>query len=92
MAQATVLASGTTEATSSDIVVAAGAVVTVGLFVSTGVIDGTMRAKLYMDTPGVDNVEAELDNVHKTYVISGPCTARVVRKQCPTAFGVYTES
>lgn len=36
MAQSTILAAGTTAATSSDVVVAAGANATVGIFMSSG--------------------------------------------------------
>ena len=89
MAQATVLASGDTRATSTDITVASGASVTVGLFVSSGTVRPGSRAVVYIDTPGADNKETELDHIKKQTVISGPGTFRVIRVE--GTFGVYTE-
>ena len=89
MAQATVLASGDTRATSTDITVASGSSVTVGLFVSSGTVQPGSRAVIYIDTPGTDNKETELDHVKKQTVISGPGTFRVIRVE--GTFGVYTE-
>ena len=69
MAQSTILATGLTRATSTDIVVAAGAVVTVGLFVAAGLsVQPGSRAILWIDTPGGDNKETELDHIKKQTV------------------------
>jgi len=89
MAQATVLASGDTRATSSDITVASGSTVTVGLFVSSGTVQPGSRAVVFIDTPGTDNKETELDHIKKQVVLAGPGTFRVVREE--GSFGVYTE-
>lgn len=89
MAQATILASGDTRATSTDITVASGSSVTVGLFVASGAVQPGSRAVIYIDTPGADNKEAELDHVKKQTVITGPGTFRVTRVE--GTFGVYTE-
>ena len=89
MAQATVLATGDTRATSSDITVASGSSVTVGLFVSSGTVQPGSRAVVFIDTPGTDNKEVELDHRIKQTVISGPGTFRVIREE--GSFGVYTE-
>ena len=89
MAQATVLASGDTRATSTDIPVASGSTVTVGMFVSSGVVGPGMRAIVYIDTPGADNKEVELDHRNKQTVLAGPGTFRVTRVE--GTFGVYTE-
>lgn len=89
MAQATVLASGDTRATSSDITVASGSSVTVGMFVASGTVQPNMRAVVWIDTPGADNKEVELTHRNKQTVISGPGTFRVVREE--GSFGVYTE-
>lgn len=93
MAQATVLAAGTTAATSTDIVVAAGASVTVGLFVATGsiAVAGPV-GEVLADTPGADNVVAILSIDRPTAVISGPGTFRVRRLATSQAIGVYTET
>lgn len=89
MAQATVLASGDTRATSSDITVASGSTVTVGLFVSSGTVQPGSRAVVFIDTPGTDNKETELDHIKKQVVLAGPGTFRVTRME--GTFGVYTE-
>jgi len=89
MAQTTVLASGATRATSSDIAVASGSTVTVGMFVSSGVVVPGMRAVVYVDTPGADNKEVELDHRNKQTVLAGPGTYRVMRVE--GEFGIYTE-
>lgn len=88
---ATILAVGTTAATSSDFTVAAGASVTVGLYVDSGQFPVDAKAVLYINSPGADVREANMDNDNRTTVIGGPCTASVSREQCGTAFGVYTE-
>lgn len=92
MAQTTILASGATAATSSDVVVAAGASVTIGLYVASGPFPTDARAAIFIDTPGADSRIAALDNDNRTRVIGGPCTARVVREQSGTAYGVYSET
>lgn len=89
MAQATILASGDTRATSTDITVASGSSVTVGIFAASGTVQPGSRAVIWIDTPGADNKETELDHIKKQTVISGPGTFRVTRVE--GAFGVYTE-
>lgn len=93
MAQTTVLAAGTTAATSTDIVVAAGASVTVGLFVATGgiAVSGPV-GEVWADTPGADIPVATLSVDKPATVISGPGTFRVKRLATSQAIGVYTES
>lgn len=53
MAQTTILAAAQTTATSTDVVVPAGAVVTIGLF-ATGDVPPQARAAVYIDTPSGD--------------------------------------
>jgi hypothetical protein len=93
MTQTTVLAAGTTAATSSDIVVAAGAFVTVGLFsaAAAALPEGVMFA-VDQDTPGADNTPEYLHQHKRTAVLSGPGTFRVKRPVLPVAFGVFTEA
>lgn len=88
MTQNTALAAGQTAATSSDIVVAPGASVTVGLFSThpTGDLPGSFEYWLYADTPAQDRKVIDLGKV-PPQVISGPGTYRVVRPDI-SAFGV----
>lgn len=90
MAQTTILAEGGTRATSTDTTVAAGSSVTVGLFVSSGVLPAEANAVIYIDTPGLDSRDADLDRLNKQVVVDGPCTFRVERVS--GSFGIYTES
>ena len=93
MAQATVLATGTTEATSTDITVAAGESVTVGIFAAGGRLPSRVAFTVKQDTPGGDNVVARLTNVERATVLAGPGTYRVHRPAYSgTAFGVFTET
>jgi hypothetical protein len=94
MAQSTVLSAGTTAGTSSDIVVAAGSTVTVGIFPAAG---GTLRSSVAFhvlaDTPGSDRVVAKLSSACQATQLSGPGTYRVRRPAYTgTAFGVYLET
>ena len=95
MAQTTALAAGTTAAVSSDIVVAPGATVTVGVFTATAggkFPDGAPFA-LEQITPGQPNVIATLDNARRAQVITGPGTYRVRRPvYTGAAFGVFVEA
>jgi len=93
MAQATVLATGTTEATSTDITIAAGEAVTVGIFAAGGRLPASVAFTVKQDTPGGDNVVARLTNVERATVLAGPGTYRVSRPAYEgTAFGVFTET
>lgn len=94
MTQATVLATGNTAATSTDIVVAASAVVTVGIFAATAAAlpEGVMFG-IDQDTPGADNTPDFLHNHKRTAVLAGPGTFRVKRPAYSgAAFGVFTEA
>lgn len=80
MAQTTPLAAGQAAATSSDIVVAAGASVTIGLFTDhpSGAVPGRFEYWLMADTPAQDRRVVDLGKV-APQVISGPGTYRVIR-------------
>lgn len=94
MAQSTILAAAQTAATSSDVAVAAGSVVSVGLFCS-GTLPRGRLATLMMDTPGADTPVAELSAAYPVHVLSGPGTYRVVRDNIAhrgVDVGVFTES
>lgn len=94
MAQATILAAGNTAATSTDIVVAAGESVTVGIFAASAAQVPTDAAFIVeQDTPGADNIVARLGQQQRATVLAGPGTYRVSRAAYTgTAFGVFTES
>lgn len=94
MAQSTILAVGVTAATSSDVVVAAGASVTVGMFAAadTTALQAGAVLSVMIDTPGADNVVETLDNTRRQVQIFGPGTFRVKRPVVPAAFGVFLET
>lgn len=90
MAQTTHLAAGQTAATSTDIVVAAGASVSVGLFTDRAgdAIPAALEIWLLIDTPGVDNRVIDLaKEPGNARAVSGPGTYRVSRPLL-TAYGV----
>lgn len=95
MAQSTILAAGTSVATSSDVSVAAGAVVSLGIFVSSGEISREARCEVLMDTPGADLVLSTLTREHPATTVSGPGTFRVARRAAGRegiAVGVFSET
>lgn len=94
MTQSTVLAAGNSAASSSDIVIAAGATVTVGIFsavadsVPLGLVFGIDQV-----TPGASNTIGCLDGLKRQVMLSGPGTFRVKRPAYTgTAFGVFLET
>lgn len=93
MGQSTILAAGTTAATSSDVTVAAGSVVTVGIFASTGQpnVMGPV-CTVFEDTPGGDVGVAILSADNPSTVLTGPGTFRVVRSPVAEAIGVFSET
>ena len=94
MPQSTVLAAGITAATSSDIVVAAGATVTVGIFSAVaGQMPGWLAFTIDQVTPGASNSIGSLDGTRRQIVLAGPGTFRVNRPAyTQTAFGVFIET
>ena len=76
--------------TSTDVVVAAGVTVTLGLYVATGSVVPGMRATIYAATPGADLRLTDLDHVNKQAQLVGPNTYRVVRRAAGSSFGVYS--
>lgn len=78
MAQSTILAAGTSAATSSEIVVAAGATVTVGMFVASGSLPGQPLAVM-QKTPGGTIRVASLTPSRPSIAISAPGTYVVTR-------------
>lgn len=98
MTQSTILATGTTAATSTDIVIAAGATVTVGIFcaapdVPVGLGWEPIEFSVLEKTPGADNKIDTLNYGKKAIVLSGPGTYRVSRPAYTgSPFGVFVET
>lgn len=90
MAQNTILAAGTSAATSTDIVLADGATKTVGIF-TAGSFGRIGVIRVMVDTPGADIPIVALTPKHPVVVLAGPGTFRVVRPAMPVAVGVFTE-
>ena len=99
MTQSTILAAGITEATSTDIVIAAGATVVVGIFCSDADKPISYQDqlagefKILQDTPGADNVVLTLNYISPSTILSGPGTYRVKRAAyVGKPFGVFLET
>lgn len=90
MAQVTILASGLTASTSSDIVLADGQTKTVGIFAATD-LPGFAVCPVMLDTPGADVRVTDLTAAKPAVVLAGPGTFRVLRPVVPVALGVFTE-
>lgn len=98
MTQSTILAAGITDATSTDVVVAAGASVVVGIFCVDGTQPTSYQAQLagefriLQDTPGADNVVLTLNYKYPSTILVGPGTYRVKRvAYTGSPFGVFLE-
>ena len=94
MAQSTILAAGNTAATSTDVTVAAGAYVVIGLFAATAdTLAPPVTFSVFQDTPGADNVIELLNNNRRSVQLIGPGTYRVGRPAYTgVAFGVFLEA
>lgn len=94
MTQSTVLAAGITAATSTDIVVAAGATVVVGIFsAAADAVPAGLVFGIDQDTPGADNTIGYLGGAQRQVSLAGPGTFRVKRPAYTgTAFGVFLEA
>ena len=92
MTQSTILASGTSAGTSSDVTIGAGGSASVGLFVSTGALPASLQATVLMDSPGNTDVQiGTLTSAAPAISITGPGVFRVARIASPTAFGIYLD-
>lgn len=94
MAQNTVLAVGVTAATSTDVVVAAGATVSIGIFTdSASGLPGNHSVTVFMDTPSQDIPMFQLNGKEPVKSISSPGTYRARRGLgLTTNVGVFTET
>ena len=93
MAQTQILASGTTSATSTDVVLAAGAVANIIGF-TTGMAEWAPYDKLFVfiDTNGADQLIQTLTSQLRGVTVQGPGTFRVVRPPLQTALGATSET
>lgn len=94
MARTTVLATGTTAADSSDIVVAQGQSVNVSIYQdAAGAYPADVAFPIVQVTPGLTNSIALLGNYPRQALLTGPGTFRVSRPAYSgTPFGVFTEN
>lgn len=89
MAQTTILAAGTTAATSLDVPVAAGASAVISPFVASGAVPASVELAIYMGSPGADVFVAELTN--RPEVVTNPSATAItfrVRRPDISAYGV----
>lgn len=82
MALTNILAVGTTQATSADVVVAAGTPTTLAL---AGRSAGSKVHIQYKDSTGAYTTIGELNDVAPARLVTGPGTFRVFREACSTA-------
>lgn len=94
MTQTTILALGNTAATSTTVVVAAGATVTIGLFSTAGLsIPDDIKFNIAMKTPGANNNIDQLSITKKQLQVNGPGQFVVTRPvYAGDAFGVFVEA
>lgn len=95
MAQTVILAPGATNATSTDVAVAAGGVATIGIYVATGNVPNRVELVVMQDTPGADVPVGRLDKANPSMVVAGPGTFRVTRTpntNWPAQIGAFSES
>lgn len=93
MTQSTILASGTTAATSTNVVVSAGAIVTVGIFsTDPGASLAGRGCNVFQVTPGATNLIGYLDETCRSVQLNGPGTFNVSRPVLATAFGVFLDA
>lgn len=86
-----ILAPGTSAGTSDDIVIAAGASVTVGIYCATDrSLPAGISFSVVQATPGADAPVAALGNDARALRLAGPATFRVKRPAYSGhAFGVF---
>lgn len=93
MTISTILAVGVSAAPSTDVVIAALAVVKVGIFsAAPGGLTPDSAFTIVEVTPGAENYVGSLNNSYRSTQLSGPGTYRIKRPALTgTAFGVFLE-
>lgn len=87
------LAPGTTETTSSNITVPAGATWSIGMYVASGALPKDLyRLRVQAVTPGSPNHVLSLSAEFPSALIHGPATYNVYRPAGAIAVGCYYES
>ncbi len=93
MAQVNTLDDTTSAGTSTDILVAAGESVTVGIYTAdAGGLPANAYINVFIDTPGNDILEFQLTANDPIRVIAGPCTARGTKPASAVAYGMFHET
>jgi hypothetical protein len=92
MPQSTILAAAATLGTSTDVVVASGTMVTVGIFTASATIASDVEIEVYQDTPGRDAFIGKLSASNQATLLTGPGTFRLIRRAISQAVGVYLET
>lgn len=93
MAASSVLAPGTAPGNSTDVVVAGGATVSIGLYKASGELKSGLSFHIAIKTPGAPLRFATLDNANPLRVISGPGTFVVSRvESAGDSVGVFTDA
>lgn len=89
--ETSVLAPGTTAATSTVITVGAGATAIIGIYATTGnSLPTDVEFVIKVDTPGIDTPDSTLTNQRKFAVVPGPADYYVDRPAYTgTPYGVY---
>jgi hypothetical protein len=91
MTQATILASGVTEADSSAVTITPGSSGKVGLFASSGGVPAGARADVFETTPGGSVFVKQLTGGDPHCVLPGGGYI-VTRRAAATAFGIYSDT
>lgn len=92
MAQTAVITAATATGT-GDVVVAAGATVTIGIYTSSADgLPGDARIRASIDTPSADKFVFELVPNDPVRVVNGPCTLHLYKPASAVAYGAFSET
>lgn len=94
MPQSTILAAAQTAGTSSNVTVAAGSTVTIGIFAATA-IPSLVEVDVRQVTPSGDNFVAKLTHANQTTVLAGPGVFRAYRRNIAAGgvnVGVFSDT
>lgn len=92
MTISTLIASGTTEATSADILVQSGQTVTVGLFTTSGSLNERSFAQIFIKTPSLNTQIGTLNFTTPVLQVQGPGLIVVRRLATSNAIGVFLDT
>lgn len=93
MTAVSILAPGTTRAVSSEVVIPAGSVATVGVYCDTSEsVPVGVLFEVTQDTPGAPNIVGSLHRALRATALLGPGTFRISRPDYKgAAFGVFAD-